>query len=129
MEHLVDDLTGQIKEAAKANNANRVAELRRQRESASLTETVRTISSLQAKLVEKLDERAALIRKLDHLRQPVQAAATEFASALELLERCQLSLHELQAQQHFCDNGLHLLHDDIRELEERITELTATLEG
>ena len=122
---MIDELI----DAANADDLDRVAQLLNKKRTQSVVERVKLISSLQAQLAEKQNERDELRRKLDHLRTPVENAVKEYASALQQLEKCQLTVHELQAQQYFCDNGLRILRDDTKELEEQIIELTAMLEG
>lgn len=127
MEEILDDLSGNLDQAARRGDVQAVNALLKQRQSESLTETVKLISRLQGELAEKQEERDQLLRKLGHLSTPVQNGLKDYAAALQQLEKCQRAMHELQAQQFFCDNGLHLLRDEIKELEQRIIQLTAQI--
>lgn len=120
---MIDELSGQLRDAAKNGDAEQVSRLLRARDQRDLENSVRQISDLQSAIFKKESEREALRRELQHLAEPVQVAAKAYVNALERLEECRLDLAQLQARQGVIDLGLESVRQEINELRDKVNEL------
>lgn len=123
MEHLVDDVSGKLDQAARRGDIDQVAQLLKARDRADLEVTVKQIAALQNAIFEKESEREALARELEHLAQPVTVALQGVASALESLEQRRLDLAHLQARQGVIDLGLESRRQELNEMRKQLSEL------
>ncbi|HKU74440.1 MAG TPA: hypothetical protein VJR02_11010 [Pyrinomonadaceae bacterium] len=126
---MIDELSGQLIDAAKNGDAQLVSDLLRARDQRDLENTVKKISELQKAIFKKESEREALCRELEHLAEPVQVAATAYATALDQLEECRIDLAKLQARQGVIDLGLESLRQEINELRNKLNELMPEIVG
>src|SRR5688572_12683486 len=123
MENLLDDMSGNLDQAARRGDVDRVAQLLKARDHAELEVTVKQIADLQNAIFQKEAEREALQRELDHLSEPVKVALQGVATALETLEQRRLELGQLQLRQGCIDQGLESHRQEINELRKQLSEM------
>ena len=123
MEHLIDDVSGNLDQAARRGDVDRVVQLLQARDRADLEAAVKQIAELQNRIFQKEAERESLQRELEHLSEPVTVALQGVASALETLEERRIDLAHLQARQGIIDLGLKSSRDQITELREELARM------
>lgn len=120
---MIDDLSGNLDQALKSGDVDRVAQLLTMRDRADLEATVKEIAQVQNRIFEKEAEREALQRELDHLSEPVKVALQGVASALDTLAERRLELGQLQLRQGCIDQGLESHRQEINELRKQLSEM------
>ena len=123
MEHLIDDMSGTLDQAARRGDVDRVVQLLQARDRADLEATVKQIAELQNAIFEKESEREALARELEHLAHPVRVALQGVGSALETLEQRRIDLAQLQLRQGCIDQGLESLRQEINEMRKELEQM------
>ena len=123
MEEVLDDLSGNLDQAARRGDVDRVVQLLQARDRADLETKVKRIADLQNRIFEKESERETLGRELEHLSEPVRVAAEAYAAALQVLEQRHVALGQLQLRQGCIDQGLESARQEITELRAQLTQL------